>query len=95
VEDFLLRGVGRKGLRVKALNHQIGRILKQEAYAKAASDVDPGKTTNERAMMRLLEYRLYEDLRRWWRVIQPNLEQCGLLGIEYPGLKNCAAMIHS
>lgn len=65
----------------KALN------LKQEAYAKAASDVDPGKTTNERAMMRLLEYRLYEDLRRGWRVIQPNLEQCGLLGIEYPGLK--------
>lgn len=64
----------------KALN------LKQEAYAKAASDVDPGKTTNERAMMRLLEYRLYEDLRRGWRVIQPNLEQCGLLGIDYPGL---------
>lgn len=61
--------------------------LKQEAYAKAASDVDPGKTTNERAMMRLLEYRLYEDLRRGWRVIQPNLEQCGLLTIEYPGLK--------
>lgn len=65
----------------KALN------LKQEAYAKAASDIDPGKTTNERAMMRLLEYRLYEDLRRGWRVIQPNLEQCGLLGIDYPGLK--------
>ncbi len=69
----------------KALN------LKQEAYAKAASDVDPGKTTNERAMMRLLEYRLYEDLRRGWRVIQPNLEQCGLLGIEYPGLKELCA----
>jgi hypothetical protein len=61
--------------------------LKQEAYAKEPSDSDPGKSRNEKAMMRLLEYRLYEDLRRGWRVIQPNLEQCGLLEIEYPGLK--------
>jgi superfamily II DNA/RNA helicase len=34
----------------------------------------------------LIEYRLYEDLRRGWRIIQPNLEQCGLLCIEYKGL---------
>ncbi|MGB9863608.1 MAG: DEAD/DEAH box helicase [Candidatus Saccharicenans sp.] len=34
----------------------------------------------------LIEYRIYEDLRRGWRVIQPNLEQCGLLSIEYKGL---------
>jgi ATP-dependent helicase YprA (DUF1998 family)/very-short-patch-repair endonuclease len=61
--------------------------LKQEAYAKESSDADPGKSRNEKAMMRLLEYRLYEDLRRGWRVIQPNLEQCGLLEIEYPGLR--------
>jgi ATP-dependent helicase YprA (DUF1998 family) len=61
--------------------------LKQEVYAKAPSDFDPGKTRNEKAMMQLLQYRLYEDLRRGWRVIQPNLEQCGLLEIEYPGLK--------
>jgi superfamily II DNA/RNA helicase/very-short-patch-repair endonuclease len=35
----------------------------------------------------LIEYRIYEDLRRGWRVIHPNLEQCGLLEIEYQGLK--------
>ena len=35
----------------------------------------------------LVEYRLFEDLRRGWRVIQPNLEQCGLLCIEYRGLE--------
>ncbi len=34
----------------------------------------------------LIEYRIYEDLRRGWRVVQPNLEQCGLLCIEYRGL---------
>jgi Lhr-like helicase/RNA polymerase subunit RPABC4/transcription elongation factor Spt4 len=34
----------------------------------------------------LTEYRLYEDLRRGWRVIHPNLEQVGLLKVEYRGL---------
>ncbi len=35
----------------------------------------------------LTEYRLYEDLQRGWRVIQPNLEELGLLRIEYRGLE--------
>jgi superfamily II DNA/RNA helicase/very-short-patch-repair endonuclease len=60
--------------------------LNQDAYASQPSDYDPGKTRNEKAMQRLLEYRLYEDLKRGWRIVQPNLEQCGLLKIEYPGL---------
>ncbi|MGC8915769.1 MAG: DEAD/DEAH box helicase [Thermoanaerobaculum sp.] len=34
----------------------------------------------------LTEYRLYEDLRRGWRVVHPNLEQVGLLKVEYRGL---------
>jgi ATP-dependent helicase YprA (DUF1998 family) len=34
----------------------------------------------------LTEYRLYEDLRRGWRVAHPNLEQVGLLKVEYRGL---------
>jgi len=61
--------------------------LPQEAYAIAPSEYDPGKERNETAMKRLLEYRLYEDLRRGWRIVQPNLEQCGLLRVEYPGLQ--------
>jgi len=35
----------------------------------------------------LTEYRIYEDLRRGWRVVHPNLEEVGLLKIEYKGLK--------
>ncbi|GBC89344.1 MAG: DEAD/DEAH box helicase [Fimbriimonadales bacterium] len=35
----------------------------------------------------LIEYRLYEDLRREWRYTQPNLETLGLLRIEYHGLR--------
>jgi ATP-dependent helicase YprA (DUF1998 family) len=34
----------------------------------------------------LTEYRLYEDLRRGWRVVQPNLENVGLLRVGYRGL---------
>lgn len=36
----------------------------------------------------LTEYRVYEDLRRGWRVVHPNLEQVGLLKIEYRGLED-------
>ena len=40
----------------------------------------------------LIEYRLYEDLRRGWRIVQPNLEQSGLLAIEYLDLEEtCGA----
>src|SRR5581483_8481583 len=34
----------------------------------------------------LTEYRLYEDLRRGWRVVHPNLEQVGLLRVGYRSL---------
>lgn len=39
-----------------------------------------------KAFTELTEYRLYEDLRRGWRVVHPNLEQVGLLKIAYQGL---------
>ncbi len=35
---------------------------------------------------RLIEYRIYVDLQRGWRVVQPNLEQCGLVTFDYKGL---------
>lgn len=38
----------------------------------------------------LTEYRLYKDLHRGWRVVQPNLEQVGLVHVEYQGLKELA-----
>lgn len=39
-----------------------------------------------RVFTELTEYRLYEDLRRGWRVVQPNLEHVGLLRVHYRGL---------
>ncbi|PPS43922.1 DEAD/DEAH box helicase [Chroococcidiopsis sp. TS-821] len=65
--------------------------LSQTDYAKQPAEFGRGKQRNEEAFRKLIEYRLYEDLRRGWRIVQPNLEQCGLLAIEYDGLQaECA-----
>jgi ATP-dependent helicase YprA (DUF1998 family)/very-short-patch-repair endonuclease len=40
----------------------------------------------KRALTEVLGYRLYLDQRRGWRVASPNLEQAGLLTIEYKNL---------
>ncbi|MBD2560250.1 MULTISPECIES: DEAD/DEAH box helicase [Nostoc] len=60
--------------------------LSQADYAIEAAEFGFGKRKNEEAFSNLIEYRLYEDLRRGWRIVQPNLEQCGLLTIEYAEL---------
>jgi ATP-dependent helicase YprA (DUF1998 family)/very-short-patch-repair endonuclease len=50
------------------------------------------KAETERALREVLAYRIYQDLRRGWRVTSPNLEQCGLLRIDYASLDElCAA----
>jgi superfamily II DNA/RNA helicase len=67
-----------------AVVRQMG--LSQSEYAEQAAEYGVGKQRNERIFEQLIEYRLYEDLRRGWRIVQPNLEQCGLLEIEYDGL---------
>ncbi len=43
-----------------------------------------------RAFRNLIGYRLYQDLRRGWRITSPNLEECGLLRIEYRSLDELA-----
>lgn len=51
-------------------------------YAKEVL-AGPRAKQNRVALHDLIEYRVYEDLRRGWRVVQPNLEQCGLLIVDY------------
>ena len=50
------------------------------------------KDSTLRALREVLGYRIYRDLKRGWRLTSPNLEQCGLLEIEYVSLNEvCAA----
>ncbi|MBE9053240.1 DEAD/DEAH box helicase [Nostocales cyanobacterium LEGE 11386] len=65
--------------------------LSQSDYAEQPAEYGRGKQRNEEIFRKLIEYRLYEDLRRGWRIVQPNLEQCGLLIIEYDGLREACA----
>ncbi|MFG1956941.1 DEAD/DEAH box helicase [Nonomuraea sp. NPDC049028] len=44
-----------------------------------------------RALRQLINYRLYLDLERGWRITMPNLEQTGLLKVDYLDLPDIAA----
>jgi len=61
--------------------------LPPELYARNPGTMGALPRRNREAFTAYLEYAIYRDLRRGWRIIQPNLEQCGLLKIEYDGLK--------
>jgi hypothetical protein len=65
--------------------------MSPEDFLKEPVASGPGYDQGRRAMIDLLEYRILEDLSRGWRVAQPNLEQVGLLRIEYEGLADLAA----
>lgn len=45
----------------------------------------------DEAFRDVIAYRIWADLERGWRVTMPNLEQCGLLEIDYEGLDELAA----
>ncbi|NMM24766.1 MAG: DEAD/DEAH box helicase [Phycicoccus sp.] len=45
----------------------------------------------QRALRAVVEYQLYVDLQRGWRVTMPNLEQTGLLKVGYRDLNELAA----
>ena len=64
----------------KALN------LRLELFAREPGVQFAQRADTERAFRNVLGYRLYRDQKRGWRVTSPNLEQCGLLRIEYPSL---------
>jgi superfamily II DNA/RNA helicase len=58
--------------------------LKEEEYARIPSS-DPGwpDPENEKAIKDYILLRILYDLKRGWRYNTPNLEQCGLLQVDY------------
>ncbi|MFV2070108.1 MAG: DEAD/DEAH box helicase, partial [Pirellulales bacterium] len=66
--------------------------LSIELYAADPSVKFRALEDTNAAFREVLAYRIYHDLRRGWRITAPNLEQCGLLKIEYKALSDlCAA----
>lgn len=79
---------GSRGLRHDDLTHRVFDALDLPvgAYASNPEVRYHQREETDRALREALAYRLYRDLRRGWRVTQPNLEQCGLLRIDYASL---------
>jgi ATP-dependent helicase YprA (DUF1998 family) len=70
---------------------QCGLTLRDyAANAELALDSPAAHEVNQ-TFTDLMEYRLYEDLRRGWRFTRPNLEEVGLLRIAYRSLAECCA----
>ncbi|MCS7007624.1 MAG: helicase-related protein, partial [Gaiellaceae bacterium] len=66
--------------------------LPVELYAKEPEAGFAAARERDRTLRDVLGYRLYRDLERGWRVTAPNLEQSGLLEIDYEALDEvCAA----
>ncbi|MCB9304838.1 MAG: DEAD/DEAH box helicase [Lewinellaceae bacterium] len=61
--------------------------LAPEDYAENPAAFGRMKRENREALIDFLMYRILYDLRRSWRVILPNLEQCGLLEIRYKDIE--------
>ena len=65
--------------------------LRFEDYAKDPT-IRYGRDKVEKALRDVVGYRVYRDLRRGWRINAPNLEQCGLIEIDYAELDAVSAM---
>jgi superfamily II DNA/RNA helicase len=70
---------------------RLGFHVSGDDYLDNPDAKGPGRRRAEETMRSVLGYRLYFDLRRGWRYNNPNLEQLGLLEIDYEGLKDLCA----
>jgi hypothetical protein len=57
-----------------------------ESYARDPSVKYAAREETDRALRDVIGYRLYRDLERGWRITAPNLEQTGMLRIEFQSL---------
>ncbi|MFE1995252.1 DEAD/DEAH box helicase [Streptomyces parvulus] len=83
---------GDNGLRWKRLGEEVVAAmgLSRHEYAANPTEVQSLAEATTEALAAIAEYRLFLDLERGWRVTMPNLEQTGLLGLEYAGLDEIA-----
>ncbi len=89
-----VKAAGPCGLRHDDLTQRVFDQLNLpvETYSSNPTARFQALANTQRGLRNVLGYRLYRDLKRGWRVTSPNLEQCGLLEIQYESLDEvCAA----
>lgn len=79
-----------EGLRHDELPQRVFDALKLplDLYASDPAVKYQALKDTQQALRDVLGYRLYLDLRRGWRITSPNLEQCGLLEMQYLSLED-------
>jgi superfamily II DNA/RNA helicase/very-short-patch-repair endonuclease len=84
---------GSAGLTHDALTQRVfdSLALPVEHYAIDPTVRFAALAETQRALRNVIGYRIYRDLKRGWRITSPNLEQCGLLEIQYLSLEDLAA----
>ncbi|MGK5093222.1 DEAD/DEAH box helicase [Deltaproteobacteria bacterium TL4] len=84
-----VQNAGPSGIKYYDLPHEVFKALSLpfELYSETPNPNRIVRSNINTALREVIGYRLYRDLRRGWRIISPNLEQCGLLRIEYESLK--------
>ena len=91
IRSALYRAVKRAGAAGLVHAHLAQAVFDTLALEFADYAADPtwryaAKEEADRALREVLTYRVYLDNRRGWRLTSPNLEQCGLLVIDYLSL---------
>lgn len=88
-----LEAAGDEGLGHEEIAQAVTSALNLTAkdFAAAPDAKFGAKKDAERALRAVVEYQLYVDLQRGWRVTMPNLEQTGLLTVDYRDLTELAA----
>ena len=88
-----MAAAGEEGLDYTSLASSIQAALNLHPteYAQNPEAKFSAKDGIDRALREVLAYRLYVDLKAGWRVTAPNLEQTGLLKINYAYLRELCA----
>ncbi|MBX9386923.1 DEAD/DEAH box helicase [Streptomonospora nanhaiensis] len=64
--------------------------LARTDYAQHPRELSSQKARTDRALREVVAYRIHLDLERGWRITMPNLEQTGLLSVDYADLTELA-----
>ncbi|GHO84906.1 DEAD/DEAH box helicase [Dictyobacter formicarum] len=81
---------GSEGLQHDELTQMVftSLALPLDRYASDPAVKYQALNDTKQALRQVLGYHLYRDLKRGWRITSPNLEQCGLLKIQYRSLED-------
>ena len=86
-----IRNAPERHLNDESLTQSVFECLRLSPADYAASPESKGikAQSTDKTLRDVLGYRLYFDLKRGWRITNPNLEQLELLQIRYRGLAEC------